>query len=183
MPQHIVLLRGINLVRRNRIAMTELRTLLEAEGFTEVRTYLQSGNVVLGRTSSADQVAKEVNVLIKTRFALDIAVIVRSREQLTQVVNRNPLAKVASDPKRHLVTFLSSELSPAIIDKLHSVAAPSEQFVVSEREIYSWHPVGIGRSPLWERLSGKALGVSATSRNWTTVTALVAMAADSATLR
>jgi uncharacterized protein (DUF1697 family) len=156
--------------------MPELRDALETDGFGDVSTYVQSGNVVLSSRGSGERVAKEVSALIKNRFGFDVAVLVRSHAELAEVVTRNPLAKVAVDPKRHLVTFMSSELPREVIDRMTAVAGAQEHFSVIDREVYSWHPGGVGRSPLWERLSGKGLGVDATTRNWATVTALVAMA-------
>ena len=176
MERHAVLLRGINLARRNRIAMPELRAALEADGFRDVKTYVQSGNIVLASRASPERVAEKVNALIKKRFGFDVIVLVRSGAELEEVVRRNPLSKVAVDPKRHLVTFTSSPLPRAVVDRMTAVAGPREQFEVIGREVYSWHPAGVGRSPLWERLAGKALGIEATSRNWTTVTTLLAMA-------
>src|SRR5437016_11316458 len=108
--RHIVLLRGINLVKRNRISMAELRTALEAAEYGDVRTYVQSGNVVLSSRASPERVANRVNAVIKNRFGLDITVLVRSHDELATVVRRNPLASVAVNPKRYLVTFLSAEL-------------------------------------------------------------------------
>ena len=159
--------------------MPELRATLERGGFGDVSTYVQSGNVVLSSRASPDRVSKDVNALIKGRFGRDIVVLVRSGGELAEVVRRNPLAKIAVDPKRHLVTFLSTELPRELIDRLTALAGEREQFSVIGREVYSWHPAGVGRSPLWERLGGKALGVAATSRNWTTVTTLLAMADES----
>ena len=178
MARHIVLLRGINVARHNRIAMPELRAALEADGFNDMSTYVQSGNVVLSSRASPERVAKDVNAVIKRRFGLDVIVLVRSGLELAEVVRRNPLAKIAVDPKRHLVTFTSAELSREVINRMTALAGEQEQFSVIGREIYSWHPAGVGRSPLWEKLGGKALGVAATSRNWTTVTTLLAMAND-----
>src|SRR2546430_10034029 len=92
--RHIVLLRGINLVKRNRIAMPELRAALETAGFRDVRTYVQSGNVLLtsnSSNSSPEDVATRVNALIKDRFGFDVMVLVRSRDELAQIVERNPL--------------------------------------------------------------------------------------------
>jgi uncharacterized protein (DUF1697 family) len=176
--RHIVLLRGINLARRNRIAMPELREALGQDGFRDVRTYVQSGNIIVSSKASPDQVAKRVKAAIKKRFGLDITVLVRSRVDFALVVHHNPLAKIATNPKGYLVTFLSSELPPGSIDDL-AEAAKHEPFAVIGREVYSWHPDGIGRTPLWERLASKSPGIAATSRNWTTVTTLLAMA-DSA---
>lgn len=79
MPQHIVLLRGINLASRNRIAMPELRACLEKAGFKEVATYVQSGNIVLSSRYGPDRVANQVNALLEQRFGIDVAVVMRSR--------------------------------------------------------------------------------------------------------
>ena len=179
MPRHVVLLRGINLVKTNRIAMPQLREELEAAGFGEVQTYVQSGNIVLSSKASPDRVAQRVKALIKRQFGLDIAVVVRSHAELKSVVERNPFGKVATNPKRHLVTFLSAELPAELKRKLREVAGPDERVAVSGRHVYSWHPEGVGRSPLWERIAAKSLGVGATSRNWSTVTTLLEMSRES----
>ena len=178
MPRHVVLLRGINLVRTNRISMLELRAALEVDGFRDVKTYVQSGNIVLTSKAVPERVAQRVGALIKKEFGHNIAVVVRSHAELKAIVRRNPLGKVAKNPKRHLVTFLGSALPAKIKTKLGEVAGAEERFAVHGKEIYSWHPEGVGRSPLWERLGGKALGVTATARNWDTVTTLLAMSED-----
>ena len=175
-PRHVVLLRGINLVKRNRIAMPELRAALEAAGFRDVSTYVKSGNVLLSSTKQPERVARDVSVLIKKRFGLDIAVVVRSREELAQIVRHNPLRKVVNDPKRHLVTFMSAAPPAELVQLMRDGAGPQEQLTVKGREVYSWHPAGVGRSPLWERLAGKLPDITATTRNWSTVTTLAAMA-------
>lgn len=182
MPQHIVLLRGINLASRNRIAMPQLRASLEKAGFKEVATYVQSGNIVLTSRYGPDRVAKQVNALVEQRFGIDVPVLVRSKAELGEIVRRNPLAGVAFDPQRYIVTFLSGALPPGLMEGLASVAVPRHQYVVVGREVYSWHPEGVGRSPLFERLARRTTAVTATSRNWATVTSLLAMA-DAATAR
>ena len=178
MPRHIVLLRGINLGPRNRIAMPELREALEEAGFDDVQTYVQSGNVVLSSSDSAADVARNVELRISKSFELDIDVVVRTRAQLAKVVERNPLAKVANNPKRYQVSFLSAKPSAAVMRKLEEAAAEKERVVLLGREIYAWHPEGVGRSPLWTLLAGRGLGVTATARNWTTVTKLLELASS-----
>jgi len=175
-PRHVVLLRGINLGSRNRIAMPKLREALEEAGFEEVQTYLQSGNVVVTSRAKPETVARKCEKLIEERFGFDIAVVVRSRAELAGVVKRNPLAEVATDPKRYQVTFLAKKLAPKVVRELKETAADGEQVVVSGREVFAWHPDTIARSRLWNRLAGKGLGVTATSRNWTTVEALLELA-------
>ena len=178
MTKHILLLRGINLAARNRIAMADLRGVLEDAGFEDVRTYLQSGNVVVSSPAKSDDVARKTKRLIAKHFDLDIAVVVRSRAQLAKIVERNPLQKVAKNPKRYQVSFLETKPTREVVRRVEEAAVPPEQVVAIGREIYAWHPDSIGRSRLWTLLAGQRLGITATARNWTTVTKLLSLAQE-----
>jgi uncharacterized protein (DUF1697 family) len=174
-PVHAVLLRGINLGPNNRIAMPALREALAATGFDDVRTYLQSGNVVLRSDASAGEVARGCGELIARHFALDIPVVVRTAAELAEVVDRSPIPQAHQDPKRYTVTFLSAEPPDESVERLRGLALDGEHFVAAGREFYSWHPAGIARSKLAAGLASPRLGVVATARNWTTVTTLLQM--------
>ena len=176
MARLIVLLRGVNLAGRNRVAMPQLRDALDESGFEKVSTYVQSGNVVLSSRASAKRVGADVEKLIAERFGLHIDVVVRTRAQVAAVVKRNPFGKVAKNPKLYQVTFLEKPPAAEVVRKLEAAAAGKEQVVHIGRELYAWHPDGVGRSKLAALMSGKGLGVTATARNWTTVTKLLAMA-------
>jgi uncharacterized protein (DUF1697 family) len=178
MARLIVLLRGVNIGPRNRVPMPRLRDLLTDAGFEDVRTYVQSGNVVLSTTKKPAQVSREVEREIEKAFGLDIAVVARTRAELARVVQRNPLEDAVGDPKRYQVSFLDAKPSRAVLSKLEAAVVPPEQFVAAGREIYAWHPSGVARSKLWALLAGRDLGVTATARNWTTVTKLLALADD-----
>jgi len=156
--------------------MPQLREALEEAGFEEVSTYLQSGNVVLSSMASPENVGSDVERLIADRFGLDIAVVVRTRAELAAVVERNPLGKVATNPKLYQVTFLETALDAELVRKLEAAASGKERVEQVGRELYAWHPDGVGRSKLAAVMSGKGLGVTATARNWTTVTQLLVMA-------
>ena len=156
--------------------MPKLREALADAGFEDIQTYVQSGNVVLSSRDSAAKVARACERLIKKEFGLEIPVVVRTRAQLAQVVRRNPLGKVAKNPKRYQVSFLEKKPSAELIHKLEAVAAPTERVVAEGREIYAWHPEGVARSKLWAMLAGKGLGITGTARNWTTVTKLLELA-------
>jgi uncharacterized protein (DUF1697 family) len=171
-----VFLRGINLGARNRVAMPELRKQLTGAGFEGVRTYLGSGNVVLDAGAAPGELERECKRLIQDAFGLDIAVVVRTRDELAAVVALDPLGEVATNPKRYQVSFMSGELEPAVLEKIEQLTTEPEQIAVAGRELYAWHPDGIARSKLWAQLAGQKLGVTATARNWTTVTNLLAMA-------
>ena len=181
MARLIVLLRGVNLAGRNRVAMPQLRAALEESGFEDVSTYVQSGNVVLSSKASPRRVGTDFEKLIAERFDLDIRVVVRTRAQLATVVKRNPFAKVATNPKLYQVTFLEKAPAADVVRKLEAAAAGKEQVVHVGRELYAWHPDGVGRSKLAALMSGKGLGVTGTARNWTTVTRLLEMADEPST--
>jgi uncharacterized protein (DUF1697 family) len=174
--RQIVLLRGINIGASNRVSMPELRKRLESEGFANVATYLQSGNVALSSDLSPERLAASCRALVHELVGREIAVVTRTRDELAKVVDRNPLRDVATDPKRYQVSFLSEQLPAADVRALEDVAADGERLVASGRELYAWHPAGVARSKLWARLAGADLGVTATARNWTTVTKLLELA-------
>jgi uncharacterized protein (DUF1697 family) len=175
-PRLIVLLRGVNLAGRNRVSMPELREALEEAGFDDVSTYVQSGNVVLSSTASAKKVKADVERLLGERFGLDVAVVVRTRAELARVVERDPLGKVAKNPKLYQVTFLEQAPPAEVVRKLEATAVGKERVEQIGRELYAWHPDGVGRSKLATRMSGKGLGVKGTARNWTTVAKLLELA-------
>jgi uncharacterized protein (DUF1697 family) len=152
--------------------MVELRTVLGEAGFEDVRTYVQSGNVVV----SGEVDGAEVEQLIADRFGFDVDVIVRTADELAEVVERNPLRDVAENPKRYQVTFLEAEPDPEVVAAISELAHGGERLVAIGRELYAWHPDGVARSKLSAKLAGKGLGVRATARNWTTVTTLLKMA-------
>ena len=159
--------------------MPALRELLSSAGFEDVRTYVQSGNVVLKSADPPAKAADRAERLIAERFGLDVDVIVRTADELAEVVRLNPLADVADNPKRYQVSFCDGEPDPMAVEKVAAAAAPSEKLVAIGRELYAWHPEGVGRSKMWTKLAGPGLGVRATARNWTTVTKLLDMASES----
>jgi uncharacterized protein (DUF1697 family) len=178
MARQIALLRGINLGSARRVPMARLREVLTDAGHGDVRTLLQSGNVVLTSGLKPDRLERELEKQIAAEFGFDVSVLVRTRDELADAIERDPLGKVADDPKRYMVNFLSGEPGPQIADALEAVDAGPDRFVISGREIYSWHPDGLARSDLAKALADRRLGVTATARNWNTVTKLLALADD-----
>jgi len=158
--------------------MAKLREALENAGFGDVRTHLQSGNVVLESKTKPEKTARNCERVIDEEFGLTIDVVVRTPAQLGRVVNLNPLGKVAKDPKRYQVSFLAGPLPAASKRKLQEALQEPEEMVFSGREIYAWHPNGVARSKLWAALAGRGLGVTATARNWTTVLKLLELASE-----
>jgi uncharacterized protein (DUF1697 family) len=171
MPRQIALLRGVNVGGNRRVEMARLRALMEEIGYSDVRTYLNSGNVVFSGPRRSE---RHLETAIAKAFGFEVLVVLRSRDELADVVAANPLRDVATDPAKHLVVFCagkaSTDLEPADF-------AP-ETFLVREREVYLWAPSGIGTSPLAKLLAAKSLGDKSTARNWRTVEKLLALADD-----
>ena len=178
MPRQIALLRGINLGARNRVSMPELRKLLTGLGHEDVKTLLQSGNVVLTSDETGEALEQALEAAIADELGVESRVVVRTARELAGVVKRNPLAGVAGDPKRYQVSFLSARPKAAVVKALEAADVAPEQAVVSGREIYAWHPEGIQRSPLAKLLTDRKLGVTATARNWNTVIKLLELARE-----
>jgi len=176
MARHIALLRAINLANKRRVSMSALRELLPDLGYEDVRTHLQSGNIVLTSDVSAKRLESELEKHLAAELGLDIQVLVRTRNQLADVIKRNPLGKVADDPSRYMVSFLSAKPDPKVVRELAKIDVAPEQFVVSGREIFAWYPNGFQRAKLGKVLTEKKLGVAATARNWNTVTKLLEIA-------
>jgi uncharacterized protein (DUF1697 family) len=156
--------------------MPDLRAVLTEAGFEDVRTYVQSGNVVLSSRRSPATLRAEAERLIAARFGFDVDVIVRTADELAEVVARDPLGEVASDPKLYQVGFLEAEPDSSAVERIAELAVDGERLEAVGREVYTWHPNGAARSKLWAKLAANGLGVCATSRNWTTVTTLHEMA-------
>jgi len=174
MSRLVVLLRGINLGRHNRIGMASLRELLEGMGYEGVRTHLQSGNVVLSAREPAAEVARAIEEAIEARLGLSIDVIVRTAEEIAAVVAADPLGDVATDPAKHLVAFLSEEADPDALRELERDLA-AERMSASGREIHLWCPDGIQGSRVMTALAKRPPAPVVTVRNWRTVTRLAEM--------
>ena len=174
MARQIALLRGINLGPNRRVKMAELRELCERLGYTEVQTLLQSGNVVLETRKQPATVERELHKAIDEELGVDTLVIVRTRDELADVVAGKPFE--GADGKQLQVTFLDEELPKATAGEVEAAAAGAEQVVIRGREVYAWHPDGIQRSKLAALLASSKLGVTATARNWNTVEKLLEMA-------
>jgi uncharacterized protein (DUF1697 family) len=172
----IVFLRGINLGKRRRVQMATLRKLLSDDGYGDVRTLLQSGNVVLKSGVAGARLERKLEQQLQAALGYQVDVFVRTRAELAKIVKSNPLEDVASDPAKYLVTFLRDKLDTGVARRLRSLDVAPEELVVSGREIYSWHPAGLARSELAKHLSERSLGVTASGRNWRTVTKLLDLA-------
>ena len=172
MARLVALLRGINLGPRNRIAMPDLRSRLEAAGYRAVQTHLQSGNVVLDTRQGAEKAARAIEKEIHDGFGLSVDVIVRTAAEIGDVVAANPLGEVATNGSRHFVVFLSEEPDGDAIAALEREDFEPERLVARGREIYLWCPDGVRDSRVMKAATRQRLTPTATFRNWNTITKL-----------
>lgn len=173
--RYVVLPRGINIGRHNRVPMAELRSALVAEGYSEVATVLQSGNVILTADSGdPGEVAHRVRRLLSDRFKVNVPCLARTADQVREVVERNPLREVATDPSRYLVNFLSEQPDPRTVEALLEEDHGRQVMAVENTEAYVWTPEGVKAMTLSHSYLQKRLGVVATARNWNTILKIVA---------
>ncbi len=177
MTTYIALHRGINLGSRNKIAMADLRSLLSELGHGAVRTHILSGNAIFTRSRrSAPRIAAEIERAIEKRFGLDIAVLVRTRDELAAVVEANPFPAARHVRSQCFAIFLSENPAKAKLDALDPDACAPDQIRLGNRVIYAWLPNGVQASKVLGLLTDKRLGVTTTNRNWNTTTRLLELA-------
>jgi uncharacterized protein (DUF1697 family) len=175
MPTYISLLRGINVGGKRTVKIEELKRLYESFGLENVRTYIQSGNLVFcSRSEDEGPLARSIESEIRDELGLDVTVILRTREELEELIRRNPFMK--SNPretdKLH-VTFLSDTPDTETVVALDMTKTGRDRFKISGREVFLYCPNGYGRTKLTNNLFEKSLGVRATTRNWATVNKLL----------
>jgi uncharacterized protein (DUF1697 family) len=173
---HVALLRGINLGGRQ-VPMKELAAIFVEAKCREVRTYIQSGNVVF-QTAAADagRLAARVEKALLARFGFEVPVVTRSAAELRAVAGANPYLRAGADPGTLHVAFLAERPSPARVAALDPERSPPDRFTVNGSEIYLHCPKGYGNTKLTNSYFDAKLGTTSTVRNWKTVLTLLEMA-------
>lgn len=177
MTTHLALLRGINVSGHNMIKMEVLKTTLEAIGFQNVQTYIQSGNVFV---DSEDQNAAAVGFKIKQEifkaFGNEVPVIVLGKTDLEETLKNNPFLKETdADLKKLYVAFISTSLRSENINDLKMSQVKPDEAIIDANRIYIKYAVGAGKTRFDQKYIEKKLNVTATIRNWNTVLQLLKM--------
>lgn len=178
MTTWVALVRSVNVGGRNRLPMADFRAALADLGFEDVRTYLQSGNAVFAAGAPARTVTRTIEDRLSSQFGLAVPVVLRSAAQLESVVASTPFAAFVSEPTTVHVTFLSAPPDPgavaALADRAGSFGDDRLEVVGTEAHLHC--PGGYGETTLTNTFVERALGVTATTRNWKSVLALTALA-------
>ena len=172
----VALLRGINIGPNKRIAMADLRAIVQSLGHTEVDTYLQSGNVVFMPQRRAKDIGPSLSAAIRDATGHDVRVVIRTGAELAHIVEARPYP--VDDPTRVVVAFLGEavDLGDLALGDLSSYLP--DELTVSDRELYISVPNGQAGSKLMEALTKRKLPTTVTVRNWRTVEALARLASE-----
>lgn len=167
----VALLRGINLGRHKRVAMADLRSLLESLGYDNVRTHLQSGNAIFtAERGQAEELERHIASRIEADLGLDVKVMVRSADELAAIFDGNPFVAQGVDSKELHVVFLSANPPAKNVAAIDADAYAPDEVELADRTIYLRLPNGLQGSRVPDLQN--VLGVSATMRNWNTVSRL-----------
>lgn len=182
MGMHVALLRGINVGGKNKVPMKLLAELFGLAGAEDVRTYIQSGNVVFGvaggkaqQAKGAERIEKGVAEQMEKRLGFAPVMVVRSAAELTRAIQANPFPEASANHKALHLGFLKDKTSPARIAKLDPARSPGDSVAVIGSEVYLWTPDGVADSKFTSAYFDSALETTVTFRNWRTVGVLAEM--------
>jgi uncharacterized protein (DUF1697 family) len=178
-PRYAVLLRGINVGRAKRVAMADLRSLLEDAGYTAVRTHLNSGNVVLtGEDADPADHAERIEGLIREQLGMEVRCAVLTADELRAVVEGNPFADVVDNGSRMMVCVYVRPIDPALAAGHPPVPQDPDRARVGDRAVYQWCPDGLMAAPDIGPYVKQRLAADVTARNWNTITKLAELIQD-----
>ena len=180
METYIALLRGINVSGQKKIKMAELRSHLAELNYKELKTYIQSGNVVFQTDIlPAPELEQQIGNKIKEKYDFEVPVLVKSASEMQDIFNRNPFLPAKIDELNYLlVTMLSDQPEKSDVEQLISYADFGEELRYEGKELYLYFPNGYGRSKLSNNFVERKLKVKATTRNWKTIRKLTEMCAE-----
>lgn len=177
MTMRIALLRGVNVGGNKKVAMADLKAMVEALGFTQVKTLLQSGNVVF---EAGDRPDAGLEALLETeaekRLGLVSRFIVRDPKAWRAMIDANPLPDEAErEPSRFLVNVAREAVTAEMMAMIRAAATPGEKIEAGDRCVYAFFGDGIAESKAALVFGRKALGLTSTGRNWNTVLKIAAL--------
>ena len=178
MQTYIAMLRGINVSGHRKVPMAELKQLLKGLHFRNVRTYIQSGNVVFETENiNLAEIATQIEQAIAQQYGFEVPVLLRTPEELRQAIASNPFRSENSQPdERVYVTFMDQQPDPALLSNIDAAKYHPDRFIAEGRELYVLCPGGYGNTKLSNSFFESKLKQTATTRNWKTLNELVKMA-------
>jgi|1186.fasta_scaffold129521_2 uncharacterized protein (DUF1697 family) len=176
MSVYVAMLRGVNVGAHNRIKMPALAQLFSDIGHTDVVTYIQSGNVVFKSRAGAAAVTRTIEQRIADDLGCDVAVLLRTKDELARIVRTNPFLGKHNDPAQLHVTFLAEKPAATLVRAVNEYDAGNDAFVVQGRDVFLHTPGGYGKTKINNGFFEQRLKAVATTRNWKSVTKLLELA-------
>jgi uncharacterized protein (DUF1697 family) len=177
MTTYVALLRSVNVAGHGRLAMAELKEMFVGLGYSDVTTYIQTGNVIFTTSSrSAAKLELAIERQLEETFGSTPKVLLRTVPELTHTLSSSPYPKLGADPSRHHVTFLAETPTKERLKAFRPPDSGRDELAIIGREVYVHTPDGYANTKLTGSYLERHLGVSSTTRNWNTVTKLTALA-------
>ena len=176
MESYIAMLRGVNVSGQKKIKMADFKNHLQELNFSDVQTYIQSGNAVFKYKKNTPKVLEnKIAKKILEEYGFELIVIVKTPNELKDVIKNNPFKK-DKDLNRLYVTFLSDVPTSDNLENLKGIDHSPEEYVLKGKTIYFYSPHGYGKAKMNNNFFEHKLKVAATTRNWKTVNKLAEMA-------
>jgi len=175
----ISFLRGVNMAGHNKIKMAELADLYNALGFSDVETFIQSGNVIFSyeHDLNFEETSAKIEKRILEKFNYSIPVMLRSTEEMKHIIAVNPfLTERDFDPAKAAVIFLNKAPGKTEVLKASSLESPPDKFWINGSEIFIYCPNGFAKTKLYSHFFEKKIDVIGTARNWKTITTILSLA-------
>lgn len=178
MNKYVALFRAINVLGKNLLPMKDLKSILDKLGAQEVRTYIQTGNVVMNhKETDVSVLSNKISALIRKNHGFEPRVILLKKKDIEKAVSSNPFPQAEIKPQTLHAFFLETKTSQPNFEKMDEIKTKTEQYKLIGNVFYLYTPDGFGKSKLADR-SGKLLGVPATARNWRTVNKILEMISE-----
>jgi len=168
MNKYIIFLRAVNVSGKNIIKMADLKEKLKSAGFSDVRTYIQSGNICLTSEANASEVFKRVKTLIKSEFGHDIDLFVFTAQEVQESLDRNPFSNDLP-PNKVFFTFMDRIPENSLIEDFKNLELKPEEFHIIQKLFYFYLPEGMANSKLNNSFIEKKLKIKSTGRNINTI--------------
>ncbi len=177
MNRFVGILRGINVSGKNKIKTSDLKTALTGNGFQNVETYIQSGNLAFEiREENQEEIAGTISRIIEKGFGYQVPVIVLSKDELNEIFTGNPFIQRGLDESKLHVTFLEKEPGAEKVQEALNFRSPQDEIMKGPRAFYLYCPNGYGHTKFNNDFFERKLKITATTRNWKTVGKLVELA-------
>jgi len=177
MKTYISLLRGINIGGHKKIKMDSLRDGFSSLGYTNIKTYIQSGNILFcSKEEDKTKLEREISSMIMDKYGFDVPVLVLISDDLNEVITNNPFANSINHKKEFIhITFISNEVKEINYKEIESKKESEDEYKIINKAIYLYLQKGYGNTKIHNNFFEKLLKTQATTRNWKTCLELLEM--------